>query len=440
MPFCLLSILVLVCSILPSFCWDLTAEKNPGCDYSCEDSFPNLVYVRGLGRERSIHVFASASKLLSPPGVFIVESSDSQALAKVNWAILKGNQKFDAISIPGLSHAYGVSFLSVVDYDDKYYSLDLWRAMQTNKTFIEYYLSELEFSVVKYDKVPDEKTGLLQIVFQSDGRPQHKLLSEGGFLRLIVTISSKPSTDSTLPFLRLAAGLAFRVDLEFNYLVTRFPNSQMAVGMVLFSNSSMSPTEDFLNSRRYFSRPGEASRRYQVTDVKLGDTHDTGPFPLSAERHAIYNLTAPPRRAVFRPSPVCFFDKDHSKSGPVFTGTRKSLSQARRRRLRGSLAKAIFGTRYNQQFYYQGRQDERRWLKRPKTLPIGMRLQYFAFGAPDGTSLKSSKFLFWSSILSMVPVDLPTAEEASDVSKESLMAWGLMALNWASAVSSQLGL
>uniref|UniRef100_A0A0V0J1Q6 Uncharacterized protein n=1 Tax=Schistocephalus solidus TaxID=70667 RepID=A0A0V0J1Q6_SCHSO len=255
-----------------------------------------------------------------------------------------------------------------------------------------------------------------------------------------VTISSKPSTDSKLPFLHLAAGLALNVDLEFNYLVTRFPNSQMAVGVVLFSNNSMSPTEDFQNSRRYFSRPGGASRRYQVTDVKLSSTHDTGPFPLSAEGHRIRNLTAPTPTAVFRPSPVCFFDKEGSKSGPVFTGPRKSLSQSQRRRLRGSLAKAIFGARYNQQFYFQGKRDERRWLKRSKALPIGMRLQYFAFGSPDDASLKSSKYLFWSSILSMVPVDLPTGEQTSDISKESLMAWGLMALNWASAVSSQLGL
>uniref|UniRef100_A0A183TFQ8 GH131_N domain-containing protein n=1 Tax=Schistocephalus solidus TaxID=70667 RepID=A0A183TFQ8_SCHSO len=374
-------------------------------------------------------------------------------LAKVNWPVLNGTQKFDAISIPGFSQAYGVSFLSVVDYDDKDYSLDLWRAMLSNKTFAEYYLSELEFSVVKYDKVPDEKTGRLQIIFQSDGNPRHNkpstdsklpfLISGQHYLFVFltkVTISSKPSTDSKLPFLHLAAGLALNVDLEFNYLVTRFPNSQMAVGVVLFSNNSMSPTEDFQNSRRYFSRPGGASRRYQVTDVKLSSTHDTGPFPLSAEGHRIRNLTAPTPTAVFRPSPVCFFDKEGSKSGPVFTGPRKSLSQSQRRRLRGSLAKAIFGARYNQQFYFQGKRDERRWLKWSKALPIGMRLQYFAFGSPDDASLKSSKYLFWSSILSMVPVDLPTGEQTSDISKESLMAWGLMALNWASAVSSQLGL
>ncbi|VDK75412.1 unnamed protein product [Dibothriocephalus latus] len=295
----------------------------------------------------------------------------------------------------------------IVDYDDKHYSLDVWRAMLSNKSFTEYYLSKLEFSVVKYDKV---------------------------------TISNKPSTDSKLPFLRLAAGLAFRVDLEFNYLVTRFPNSQMAVGLVLFSNKSLSPTADFQNSRRYFSRADGTSRRYQVTDVKLGDTHNTGAFLLHAEEQGDRNLTTSTHSAaVFRPSPVCFYDKDRSKSGPVFTGPRRSLSDPRRRRLRGSLAKAIFGTRYKQQFHFNGKRDERRRVKKSKPLPIGMRLQYFAFGSPNDASLKSSKFLLWSSILSVVPLDQPTGREASDVSRESLMAWYLMALNWDSAVSSQLG-
>uniref|UniRef100_A0A0X3NR34 Uncharacterized protein n=2 Tax=Schistocephalus solidus TaxID=70667 RepID=A0A0X3NR34_SCHSO len=185
-PYCLITF-VLLGLFRPHFCWNLTAELNHGCKYSCGDSFPNLVYVRGQRPGRSVHLFASASKFLSPPGFFIVESSDSQALAKVNWPVLNGTQKFDAISIPGFSQAYGVSFLSVVDYDDKDYSLDLWRAMLSNKTFAEYYLSELEFSVVKYDKVPDEKTGRLQIIFQSDGNPRHKLLWEGGFLRLIAS-------------------------------------------------------------------------------------------------------------------------------------------------------------------------------------------------------------------------------------------------------------
>ena len=74
----------------------------------------------------------------------------------------------------------------VVDFRDPNDHSDLWTASKNNKTFQEYYLSQFEYSLSHVDSAPDEKTGLIQIIYRSDARRRHKLVSNGGHFEIKV--------------------------------------------------------------------------------------------------------------------------------------------------------------------------------------------------------------------------------------------------------------
>lgn len=65
---------------------------------------------------------------------------------------------------------------------------NLWTASQSNKTYQEYYLTGLEYSIEKIDAKPDPITGILQIKYRSDQRRNHKLVFDGGFLEVKVCL------------------------------------------------------------------------------------------------------------------------------------------------------------------------------------------------------------------------------------------------------------
>lgn len=89
---------------------------------------------------------------------------------------------------------------------------------------------------------------------------------------------------------------------------------------------------------------------------------------------------------VFRPGPLSFVGEGTEENAEfhqtVLTGPRQHLNKGRRHRLKRCLGKALFGKRFNQQLD-QTPSEEWKLAMRPGGsgghLPIGMRMQYFAF-------------------------------------------------------------
>lgn len=86
-------------------------------------------------------------------------------------------------------------YFQIVDFRDQAGHGNLWSLI--NKRFVqeeeahfllEYFLSELAFTITKMDDQPDAKTGLLQIVFRSDSHRKHKLFWDGGYIEMKVCI------------------------------------------------------------------------------------------------------------------------------------------------------------------------------------------------------------------------------------------------------------
>ncbi|KAM7533507.1 hypothetical protein Aperf_G00000127840 [Anoplocephala perfoliata] len=107
----------------------------------------------------------------------------------VKSSINFGYDPHDLSSIPPAN-----VYKRIVDFRDPNDDFDLNTASKSNKTFQEYYLSQLEYSLQGADSVPDPVTGLLQITYQSDPLRRHKLLSNGG--RIEIKVGNKDCFDS----------------------------------------------------------------------------------------------------------------------------------------------------------------------------------------------------------------------------------------------------
>ncbi len=171
-----------------------------------------------------------------------------------------------------------------MDFRDNLGYSDLWTASKSNKTYIEYYLSKLEYSLINFKRSPDPETGLLELVYRSDPRRKHKLVYDGGYvevkvsssplievkvliyeailqscLPLQVTISSKDSPDG------LKAGLSFKSEISFHGLTLLHPDSKLGVGIVLFSNVSLSPKGDFVEAKLMKADRKNPKKLYRVS-------------------------------------------------------------------------------------------------------------------------------------------------------------------------------
>lgn len=145
----------------------------------------------------------AASKVLGPPSIFIVHSSKSDADVKYNWARLFEDVTYDGIIVENVTETYGVSYLSVFlnlvkisnyckisDFHDGNGYGDLWTASQSNDSYIEYYLSRFDYTLVKVDSVPDACTGLIEVLYRTDSFRRNRLVSDGGFIEIKVSFDT----------------------------------------------------------------------------------------------------------------------------------------------------------------------------------------------------------------------------------------------------------
>ncbi|VDD81785.1 unnamed protein product [Mesocestoides corti] len=318
-----------------------------------------------------MHFFTAASGILGPPSIFIVKSPKSDANVYVNWTRLLDRHMYGGIKVEPSDEIYGLTYLSVVVFSDPDGYSDLWTASKSNKTYQEYYLSQLEYSLVRADPVPDPSTGLIHLVYRSDPRRRHKLLSNGGLIE--VTISCKDTLQD------LKAGIAFKSEISFHNLTIPHPTSKLGVGVVLFSNLSLTPSGDFQDAKSIISLPGKPNVPYQISSARL-ESEEEG-LPLHSMPHEILLKSPSDRRraltpVLFRPSPVGNLGGE-GKVVPVtvLAGPRYPLRGSnQRRRLTRSIGKALYGEEFEQNF--------QKTKKGPlKKYPVGMRLQHFAFSA-----------------------------------------------------------
>ncbi|KAL5109336.1 hypothetical protein TcWFU_008474 [Taenia crassiceps] len=360
----------------------------------CGEEFPNLVYVVFRSKLCSVHFFTAASRVLGPPSIFIVKSVKPDAKVNINWTRLLDNHKYGAIEVENSSEIYGLSYFSIIDFRDQSSNTDLWTASKSNKTFQEYYLTQLEYSLNRVDYKPDEKTGLLEIVYRSDPRRRHRLVYDGGHIEIKVSFSVKDILDRGL-----RAGFAFESEISFHKLTILHPDSKLGVGVVLFSNLSLSPTGDFLETTRLVPSlsPSSTTVSKRVHYVHLEEesmqsVFQEGGFVASSKTLVQPSLNRTP--VLFCPSPLAHLKPGKEDGTPilVLAGPRLSLQKlSQRRRLRHSLAKALYGVAFEPSY-------QRTRNGSLKHNPIGIRLQRFAFSAPGQ---QTADHAAWSMTLTM---------------------------------------
>ncbi|KAH9284396.1 hypothetical protein ECG_02676 [Echinococcus granulosus] len=409
--------------------WNVEVAKNPMCDSECQERFPNLVYVAFRSKLCSIHFFAAASEVLGPPSVFVAKSLQPNAKASINWTRLLDNHKYEGIRVENSSEFYGLTYFSIVDFRDPNGHADLWTANKSNKTFQEYYLTQLEYSLTRVDLKPDEKPGLIEIIYRSDPRRRHRLVHDGGHIEVKVAVSVRD-----IAARGLRGGLAFESEISFHKLTILHPDSKLGVGVLLFSNLSLSPTGDFLETTHLVPSlsPSSENAPKRVSYVHLESESLKSVFPgaeitTSLEALRQPSLTRTP--VLFRPSPVAHLKSGEGGSKPilVLAGPRLPLEKSsQRRRLHHSLAKALYGVDYEQS-YQKTRSGK--W----KHKPIGIRLQHFAFSVPGQQMADHGA---WSMTLTVdveEKPDLATAAQSNQTA-QGLYYWSLFLINWISSL------
>ncbi|VDM30561.1 unnamed protein product [Hydatigera taeniaeformis] len=299
----------------------------------------------------------------------------------------------------------------IVDFRDSNGHADLWTASKSNKTFQEYYLSQLEYSLCHVDLKPDKSTGAIEIFYRSDPCRRHRLLSDGGYIGIKVKISAKGIAAQGL-----TAGLSFESEISFHKLTIRYSDSKLGVGLLLFSDLSLSPAGDFLETTRLVQPPSPSKRegaKFLIPD---------GAFTTLLES----SLNRTP--VLFHASSLAHLKPGEKSSTPVLVlaGPRFPILKSKQRhRLRHSLAKALYGEAFSQQF-----QKSRHggWSKSP----IGIRMQHFSFSVPGQQMADNTA---WSVTLTMEGKEKPEvlAATQSNQSTQALYHWGLFLLKWLSS-------
>uniref|UniRef100_A0A0X3P6I8 Lysosomal protein NCU-G1-B n=1 Tax=Schistocephalus solidus TaxID=70667 RepID=A0A0X3P6I8_SCHSO len=347
--FLLLVFLTFVWRILGS---ELYAVKSPGCGESCSPPSRSLVEVVYKNDSSSTHFVLSASDYFKVPSVFVLHSSKNSTYLTFDW---KGINKTypNSIQASGPTTCYGFAFLTL------------------NST-IPIPLSTLSWRLLDFAEVPDSRTGLLKVTFQSEGSRSRQYFKNKGFVSLSFSFSTRNSHASRPPHIFYYEGLSVLVDFTVSRLLDDLSGPSVSLNMAFFAaNQSFAEEQNFRTSTVSTINDELTPGVFETNYVYLNEKTSTVQLPNSSQ--------LPP--AFVQWHPVFYADPspELKSSRHVVTSAQTPPTPSALSSVHSSVAYALLGDRLR---------------KGPR--PVAWRLQNFTFA-----DSASSTYITWSILLSL---------------------------------------
>ncbi|VDN15866.1 unnamed protein product [Dibothriocephalus latus] len=136
-------------------------------------------------------------------------------------------------------------------------------------------LSILSWRLVDFTEVPDNRTGILQVTFKSEGSRNKRYFKSKGYVSLTFSFSTRNSHASHPPHIFSYAGLSVLVDFTVTRLIDEYASAPLSLQAAFFAaNESLAGGEEF-----------RASRVTTINDELTPGVFEVGPFSLIVLSH-----------------------------------------------------------------------------------------------------------------------------------------------------------
>ncbi|BHF81996.1 hypothetical protein SprV_0802513200 [Sparganum proliferum] len=245
-------------------------------------------------------------------------------------------------------------------------------AFPTLNTIIPIPLATLSWRLSDFMEAPDNRTGVLQVTFRSEGSRSDQYFKNKGFVSLTFSFSIRALHASRPPHIFIYEGLSVLIDFTVFRLAQDHSGSPLSLSLAFFAaNESLAEWEDFRDSTVSTINDELNPGIFEATYVYLKEKTTT--VPLS-------NRTQSPS-AFVQWHPVFYVDPspDLKSSRQVVTSARTLPTSSLWPHMESSVAYALLGERL------------RKGLK-----PVAWRLQNLTF-----EDSASSTYITWSILLSL---------------------------------------
>ncbi|CAH8617613.1 unnamed protein product [Schistosoma haematobium] len=359
--------------------WNVTINHNPNCNLSKGCDKYDVIYINGRNLTSSVHVFITASERFSLPSILIIHSSSAEANPVIEWENLNVSSG-KRLNIGNVTQSYALVFYKMLEYNDSSDDVNMSIYPQNSDQIRIHHLSEYNW---KRNSNNDSslffENNLFEITYNGTSP---KLTSPYEQVIIKFRISNTTQHHKDMPHLLFKPGWIIQFDILFNNLTSNFNQSRFGLQLMMMSNLTLDPTEEFRKEVLFSIDDELTPGNFEMTNILLGES--ISKMNNNAEQYSS-NSTHP--SAFLQIKPACFIDnhlRTVQNSRNVYIGKHQDILQ-NNKIINYSFPSIFYADRLNS----NSNNDTNR-------KPIGIRLLNVSFGTSTDGFYAKSKFLVWT--------------------------------------------
>ncbi|CAH8535225.1 unnamed protein product [Schistosoma turkestanicum] len=386
--FCVICIFTFICVIESS--WNVTINHNPNCNLSKECDKYDVIYINGRNLTSSVHVFITASERFSFPSVLIVHSSSAEVDPVIDWDKLNASSG-KRLSLKNVTQSYALVFYKMVEYNDLSDNVNMSNYPKNSDQIRSHYFNEFQW---KRNPINDTSSltfenNLFEITYNGT-KPNMTSSYEQVIIKF--RISNTTQHDQSMPHLLFTPGRIVQFDVLFNNLTSHFNQSRFGLQLLLMSNLTLQPNEEFRREILFNIDDELTPGNFEMINFLLGESVSklTNNNPNDDNQY-LSNSTHP--SAFLQIKPSCFIDdqvRTVQNSRNVYIGQHQDLFMNYDEHESGNLSQSHLLNYSFPSIFYADR------LNASHDQAIGLRLLNLSFGTSMDGFYEKTKFIVWT--------------------------------------------
>ncbi|CAI2731672.1 unnamed protein product [Schistosoma spindalis] len=300
--------------------WNVTINHNPNCNLSKGCDKYDVIYINGRNLTSSVHVFITASERFSLPSILIIHSSSAEANPVIEWENLNISSG-KRLNIGNVTQSYALVFYKMLEYNDLSDDVNMSIYPQNSDQIRIHHLNEYNW---KRNSNNDSslffEDNLFEITYNGTSP---KMASPYEQVIIKFRISNTTQHHKDMPHLLFKPGWIIQFDILFNNLTSNFNQSRFGLQLMMMSNLTLDPTEEFRKEVLLSIDDELTPGNFEMTNILLGES--VSKMNNNDEQYS-RNSTHP--SAFLQIKPACFIDnhlRTVQNSRNVYIGKHQDL-------------------------------------------------------------------------------------------------------------------
>ncbi|XP_018652793.1 hypothetical protein Smp_040080 [Schistosoma mansoni] len=375
--------------------WNVTINHNPNCNLSKECDKYDVIYINGRNLTSSVHVFITASERFSLPSILIIHSSSAEANPVIEWDHLNVSSG-KRLTVGNVTQSYALVFYKMLEYNDLSDDVNMSIYPRNADQIRIHHLNEYNWKRnSNNDSSLSFEDNLFEITYNGTSP---KMTSPYEQFR----ISNTTQHHKDMPHLLFKPGWIVQFDVLFNNLTSHFNQSRFGLQLMMMSNLTLDPTEEFRKEVLLSIDDELTPGNFEMTNILLGES--VSKINNNNNNHTseqyFKNSTNP--SAFIQIKPACFIDnhlRTVQNSRNVYISKHQDLLDNNNNDnisqfdlINYTFPSIFYADRLNDPSNnHNNNNNNNSQLK-----PIGIRLLNVSFGTSTDGFYSKSKFIVWT--------------------------------------------